>query len=199
MTKHLQARREYQFSFLNSHFSTSCGFTLIELLVVIGAFAIISTIILGVIVTVLRSTQNSDSLINVRQNGEYAMTQMISKLRFAQNLNYPSVFGGTAPACTAAGINVPKVIITDVNQNQITINCPSKYTSPNYIDINGTQLTNSANVLVKSCSLSCTQSSAGTPTIGISFTLQKINSSGLPEGNVKIPFESSVTLRNIGS
>ncbi len=174
------------------------GFTLIELLVVIGVFVVIITVIFGILVTVLRSTKNSDSLIEVRQNGEFVISRIVTGLRFAQNLDYPGTFGAAAPACSPGGTKVQKVVVTNIDQTTTTVSCPASFNAPNYIDMNGSKLTNSNTVLVKSCYFICTQSDISRPTINIFFNLSKINSSALPEGNSQIPFETSVTLRNIG-
>ena len=174
------------------------GFTLIELLVVIGIFVVITTIILGVLVTVLRGAKNSDSLIEVRQNGEFVISRIVTGIRFAQSLDYPNTLGGTAPACSPAGTKVEKITITTTSQTQTNVTCPASFNAQNFIDMNGTRLTNRDTVVVKDCYFICTQSSTSHPVINIYFKLSKINSSGLPEGNTQIPFETSVTLRNIG-
>lgn len=174
------------------------GFTLIEVLVVMGIFIILTTVVLSVLITVLRGSRQSDSIILVRQNGEHAMAQMIRTMRFAASLDYPSPLGGTPPVCSSSGIATQNVQVTSVNLSQTTFSCPSNFNYPNFISLNGTMLTNSNTVVVKSCSFVCAQQAGGPPTISISFTLLKVNSSGLPEGNSTIPFQSSVTLRNLG-
>ena len=169
------------------------GFTLVEMLVVFGVFLIISTIILGILFTVLRGSNKSDSVIMVKQNGEYAMNQMVSSMRYAKSLDSP-----TQAACTNSGINVSSIQVTTLDMVKTTISCPATFTYPTFIDINGVKLTNTNTVVVETCHFSCTQVNSGNPIIGIYFSLFKVNSNGLPEGGAKIPFESSVALRNIG-
>ncbi|MBU3978092.1 hypothetical protein KKE68_00125 [Patescibacteria group bacterium] len=164
------------------------GFTLVETLVVGGIFTIISTIIIAILVIVLRGAKKSDSVIVVRQNGEQAMSQMVRIMRFARSLDVPCPL-----------IDSSSITVTSVDLSQSTFTCPTVFTYPNYIDLNGAKLTNSNTVVVQSCSFVCTQSIGGSPIIGIFFTLSKVNSSGAPEGDAIIPFNSSVTLRNISS
>lgn len=167
------------------------GFTLVELLVVSGIFIVVMTIILSILFIIFRGTKKSDSVITVRQNGEQAMAQMVRIMRFVKSLDYPVSCDGTTK---------DHVIVTaaDATQTVYTFTCPAVFVAPNYIDMNGTKLTNDANVIVESCSFVCTQQSGGSPTIGIVFRLSKRNLSSLPEGNTRIQFKNSVTLRNIG-
>ncbi len=173
------------------------GFTLIEVLVVIGIFIVLTTVVLSVLITVLRGSKQSDSIILVRQNGEHAMNQMVKTMRFSGSLDYPRPLGGTPPVCSGSGITTQSVQVTSLTLIQDTFSCPSNFNYPNFIALNGTRLTNSNTVVVKSCSFVCTQPTGGPPTIGISFTLSKVNSSGLTEGNSSSSFQTSVTLRNI--
>jgi prepilin-type N-terminal cleavage/methylation domain-containing protein len=183
-------KRSFQFSFQR-------GFTLIELLVVLGIITILTTIIVSILVTVLRGTNKSDSIILVKQNGEHAISQIVRELRFAQSLQYPSPIGGAAPVCSSSGISVSEVRITSVSLASTTFLCPSSFNYPNFISINGVKLTNSNTVVVKSCNFVCTQSGGGPPTIGISFSLSEANAGPLVENNTTIPFQSSVTFRNL--
>ncbi len=171
------------------------GFTLIELLVVSGIFIIITTIVVSILFTMLRGTRNTDSIIIVRQNGEQAMSQMVRIMRFAKSLDDP---------CPLIDPKSVTITAADISQTVYEFTCPAAFTAPNFIGskigLNPiTKLTNDATtVVVDQCSFVCTQQAGGSPKIGISFTLARRNLGGLPEGNAKIPFSSSVTLRNIG-
>lgn len=169
------------------------GFTLIEVLVVIGIFVLISTVIVSIFFVVLRGTKNSDSIILVKQNGEYAMSQMIRMIRFAKSLDSPTVCDGNV---------LTSITISTFDSNQTTFSCPvDALPTPNFIasnSANSTRLTNIQDVGVSSCSFVCTESGGSAPLINIKFSLTKVNSSGLPEGNVTIPFQSSVVMRNLG-
>jgi type II secretory pathway pseudopilin PulG len=169
------------------------GFTLIELLVVMGIFIIITTVVVSILVIVLRGTNKSDSIVIVRQNGENAMAQMVRMMRFAKSID-----------CTGAPSVPSSVVITSFDLGQTTFSCPVTFTPPNFIAstsaiLTTVPLTNSSTVAVDSCSFVCTQSSGGPSAIGITFTLSKIGSNGLAEGNATIPFQTSVTMRNFDS
>jgi prepilin-type N-terminal cleavage/methylation domain-containing protein len=172
------------------------GFTLIEVLVVISVFTVLSTVIVAILFTVIRGTKKSDSITVVRQNGEYAIDQIIKKIRFAKSLDYPSPAGGAPPECSSSGTTVSSVTITNLDLSQTVFSCPGSLTYPNNISLDGAGLTNSNSVIVTSCSFVCSQNSGGPLTIGVYFDLTKVSSSGLPEENTTIPFQSSVTLRN---
>lgn len=171
---------------MNKRFSL--GFTLIEILVVSGIFVVITTTVVTILIIIFRGTKKSDSMVVVKQNGEQAMAQMVRIMRFAENLDYPSSCNGTPR---------DHITITAVDLSQKSFTCPANFNFPNFIGLNGTKLTNSATVIVQSCSFVCRQSAGGPPTISISFALRKVNSNGLPEGDARIPFSSSVTLRNL--
>lgn len=166
------------------------GFTLVELLVVTSIFIIITTTIVSILFIILRGTKKSDSIVIVRQNGEQAMAQMVRIMRFAKSLDYPA---------SCDGVSKDHITVTAVDLSQTTFTCPASFTFPNFIDLNSTKLTNSDTVMVQSCSFVCTQQVGGSPIIGISFSLSKVNLSSLPEENSTIPFRGSVTLRNLGS
>ncbi len=173
---------------------TSLGFTLVEVIVVIGIFVILSTILLSILITVIRGTKKSDSILAVKQDGEHAIDQITRNLRFAKALVYPNPIGGGAPECSNVGLTVDHITVTQINSSQNTFTCMP----PNNITMDSTSLTNSAITVVNSCNFICTQNTGGPPTIGISFNLSKKNPNGL-EDKTSIPFQSSVTLRNVGN
>jgi type II secretory pathway pseudopilin PulG len=164
------------------------GFTLVELLVVSGISIIITTTIVAILFIVLRGSKKSDSIVVVRQNGEQAMAQMVRIMRFAKSLD---------DTCPLPDDKSVTITAADASQTVYAFTCPLN-PPPNFIGLNGAKLTNDATVVVDSCSFVCTQQAGSSPTIGISFILSKKNLSGLPEENSRIPFKSSVTLRNIG-
>lgn len=175
------------------------GFTLVELLVVIGIFAVLTSVIFSILVTVLRGSKKSEAIVSVRRVGDHAAEQMIKKLRFAKSLDFPSPYGGASPACSGAGTTVRTIRITNSDLTQSIFSCPASSTAPNSITRNGADLTNRNEVVVSSCSFECRQSYSSPPTIKINFILTKINNLNLPEGDTAIPFQSSVTLRNVSS
>lgn len=184
-----------KFEIGNLKFEIAYGFTLIEVIVVIGVFVILSTIILSILVTIIRGSKKSDSVVSVRQDGEHAMDQIVRVLRFAKSLD---------PATTCDGATqLNNITITAVDLSQNTFTCPA--TSANPIKMNNTTNLTNSNISqvvvtpVNSCYFVCTQNTGRPPTIRINFNLSKVNSNGVLEGNTTIPFQSSVILRNIGN
>src|SRR3989344_4544421 len=61
------------------------GFTLIEILVVMAVLIFIGLIIGSIVMSVLRGTNKTNTLTQVRQNGSYAISQISKTLRNAKS------------------------------------------------------------------------------------------------------------------
>ncbi|SRR6266571_1262064 len=166
---------------------TNKGFTLIELLAVIAIFGVISTIILSILVIGFRGGKKSDLLNTIRQNGDIAMSQMERKIRYAQSLNTPA-------SCVSTQSDLSAIAITSLDDNvQTTYTC-----SGTTIASNGASLIDSTAFTVSSCSFSCSQPTvADPPTVVIQFTLSSKTTNNFIESNASIPFQTSVTMRNV--
>lgn len=164
------------------------GFSLIELIAVMAVFSVIGTIIVTIISTVLRSSKKVELLTNVRQSGDFTLSQMVRSIRYAGEL--------TAPATCNPPVTTNSVTITSATDNGITTySCPVQLGSP--IASNGAALTDDTAVNVTNCSFYCQQSGAGfPPIITIKFTLTPKNANNLEENLGSLSFDSSVTLRN---
>lgn len=166
------------------------GYTLIELLAVMMVFVVIGTFIVNILVTSLRSNNKANSITNVRQNGDFVISQMSKSIREAHAVVTPYPCG-----TLDAPVSSSNVTITEVNGDQITYSC----TGTN-IASNGANLLDSNSVTVASCSFSCGQVTAETsPVISIQFALTAKTSSKLSDFSASgsaLPFETSVTLRN---
>ncbi len=183
------------------------GFTLIELLAVIVVFSLVSGIGTVILVTSLRTSTKTDTLTNVKQNGNYVITQMSKTIRDATDVSSPLIVSPT-PTCVTAVYPTPvptitAITVTDPDGNQTTFTCDSVnnsityYTSANptpqpYLDTNS--------VMTTSCGFTCSQSSATDyPVIGISFSLTSAKPTGVVENSASanpIPFFTGITLRN---
>lgn len=171
-----------------SHISSPKGFSLIELLVVAGVFVTISTIILSIFVIALRGSQKSEYLLTMKQNGNFASSQMVKQIRYAESIVSPS---SCLPTVTQSSITIASL----ANNGQTTFSCP---TSPSEgIASNSASLIDTNRVAVASCSFTCTQQTlSDPPTVTIRFTLTPKGTNALFENTGSIPFETSVTLRN---
>lgn len=166
-------------------FSTR-GFTLLELLTVIGVLSVIGTIAVSVISVTLRGTKKADLLESARQNSDSALTQMVKSIRYAQSLTSPA-------SC------VPQVSTSTITVTSITTHTPIVYAcTGTTITQNGSSLFDTNQLTVSNCSFVCAQANQNVPpTITIQYILSPKVTRGLVETDFSIPFQSSVTMRNL--
>lgn len=164
------------------------GYTLIELLVVMMIFITIGGVVLAVIYISFRGSTKTQVGTTVKQNGSFAMTQMVKTIRFAKGLNDPV-------SCVPSA-NVNSITVTTLEYGgQTTFSCPTE-TNPS-ISSNSASLIDTNKIEVKDCSFTCKQLyQTQPPTITIEFTLRAKNAGGLTEAESEIPFQSSVLMRN---
>jgi len=166
------------------------GFTLIELVVVAGVFVSVSSIILSIFIISLRGSRKSELILTMKQNGNFAMSQMIKQIRYAQSID--------APASCVPSVTQSSITITSLDGGQTTFSCQTSPTSS--IASNSASLVDTNQVRVNACSFVCSQPTASEPpTVTISFTLLPKNASVLSENTGSVPFTTSVTMRNFTS
>lgn len=186
------------------------GYTLIELLAVMVVLIVVGGIITSILISSLRGSNRSTSVNDVRQNGNYVLSQMSKMIAFAMTFqgistdgtNYatdcvpaPAPPAGT-PTPTPAAYSYIKV--TSFDQGTTIFSCQTDpVTNQLLIASNGASMVDTSSVQVVNCFFTCSQANISTPpTLDINFTLAK-NTSGLfVENNVSIPFETSITPRN---
>ncbi len=179
--------RSKKLSTLNSHPSTSpLGYSLIELLSVVAIFAIVGTLVVSITAFTLRGSKKSDLTESVRQSGAATLSQMVRNLRYAQTID--------SPACVPSSTS-SEVDFTSMTGVQTKLICDS---TSKTITSNGVSIVDTTSVLVESCSFTCRQSSnANLPSVTIQFTLKSNNTTSFFENTVSVPFQSTVTLRNV--
>ena len=191
-----QHRKNSKFKMQNSklQFKIQKGFTLIELLVVMVIILAVGTIIGVILFSALRGTNKTNTITVVRQNGNYAISQMVKTIRNAKSFDSTNC---------AQGTQYQSVRVTSPTEGQIVFSCDASTISSTS---NGTTSSlldtiTSVSLDANSCYFTCTQnSSTDTQTIGIHFSLSQYQASGsivLPEKKAQIPFETSVSLRNL--
>jgi len=163
------------------------GFTLIEILTVIGILGVIGAITTGVITITLRGTKKSDLMEVARQESDTALTQMVKTIRYAQSLDSPT-------SCMPSPQTVSSIQVSAVGTHvQTTYTCGA-----GSIQSNGISLFNTNAVTVNSCSFVCTQPTLNDPsTITIKYTLSQASGGNFAESSFSLPFETSVTMRNV--
>lgn len=192
------------------------GFTLIELLVVMMIVIVIGSVIATILFTSLRGTNKTNSVAAIRQNGDYAISQMVKTMRDARafsGVSNDNVIYIKSCVSSQAGALTPTPAPQQYNYLKITSSsgvvttfiCPNPPTAssgtPQNITIQGSKnvsFIDNTVATVTSCSFLCNQTSIiDYPNITIQFNLSQKNSSALLERKASINFQTSVVLRNI--
>ncbi len=191
-------------------FNSKRGFTLIELLVVMVLLAVVGTIIGAILFSSLQGASKTNTVTTVRQNGNYAISQMVKTIHDAKSFdgvsinNTSYITGCVVPDITP--IPTPPqyayLKVTSLDDQSTVFACQEKTIST---IVNGTTTsmfsTSAVTLDTNSCFFTCTQSNlTDTPTIGINFSLSQYQTQGavvLPEKQARIPFQTSVTVRNL--
>lgn len=181
------------------------GFTLVELLAVIAVLSSLAVVITGTFFASFRASDKSNSVIALRQNGNFAMSQITKMLRFSVGLNGLSNDVGSTKRFYACGTSVPTptpyTSIQIVNYNDLdhptTFTCTtgpggniaSSSASGNYPLLDPAVVTG-----LDTCYFTCEKIN-NIPTVSVYFSLtERPNVS--EQGSSSIPFQTSVTLRN---
>lgn len=180
------------------------GFTLVELLVSITILVAVGWIITGTISSALRATNKTNNVENIRQNGNYALSQI------SKNIQYAQIFDGLSnngeDYVTSCPDGLPTVYnyikVTPLDSSAIEYKCimpsPPSTDPPTFTINNGNDIIDTSTVDLRECSITCTQATdADVPIIGISFTLALKKASVLAENSSPpIEFKTSVEMRN---
>lgn len=179
----------------------SKGFTLVELLAVIMILSVVGGVIGAILISTLVGTNKTNSLDNVRQNGNYALLQVSKSIEFSRNFYGVSSDGANyVTNCTDPDISptptptqYSSIKIMSDNGQIVTFSCGGSTISSNsasLIDIN--------TVKTSACFFTCNQENiVQPPTVGINFVLTTARAGNFVENKATIPFSTSVTLRNI--
>jgi prepilin-type N-terminal cleavage/methylation domain-containing protein len=176
------------------------GFTLIELLVALVVIASFGTIVVNIITSTFRGTSKTDVVNKVRENGNYAISQMSRTVRYAKSFDGASTDGVTNWTCEIVPpipVQYKAVKITSFDGTTTVFSCEA-----NTINTNGASLmdagpTGSVLLSPGTCFFTCARKNTlDSPTIGIKFTLTSKITSGIAEKQASIPFETSIKVRN---
>ncbi len=187
------------------------GFTLIELLAVLVILGIVGSIVVGTLVSSLRGNNKANSINNVKQNGNYAISQVAKMLRNSKRMDVISVNSdGSSPmvncvATAGAGTPTPTprqytyIKATDINGNANEFACkPMVAPTPAKIQINNEDLIDTNMIHVDGCYFTCTQTSTTDyPAISVYMNLSQINTTGFFENTASANFETTVVMRNL--
>lgn len=185
--------------------NSQSGYTLIELLAVIIILVTVGGLITSILVTSLRGGNKSNTTNEVRENGNYIISQMSKMITFAKSFDGVSTDGTPnsyvancivtqppPPTPAPAPVSYQYIKITSFDGGQTVFSC-----NGSAIASNGASLINVSNLSVSACSFLCTQTNLlSSPTIDINFTLSKAAAGLFVENQSKIIFQTSVTPRN---
>lgn len=167
------------------------GFTLLELLAAMVVLIAVGTIIGAILFASLRGATKTNTITNVRQNGNYAISQMTKMIRGAKTLDLPDPC--VSPPSPTPIPTYPSVTFTSFDGGQTIFSCDS-----DTISSNSASLLDTSVVSLLSCSFTCSRTSfSDVPTIGINFTLIQSGISAFNEKKASIPFQTTVLLRNL--
>lgn len=180
------------------------GFTLVELLAVSVVMVAVSVIITATITSSLRGTTKTNTINDVRQNGNYAISQVSKMIEYAKS------FGGVSNDgvnFTSSCINLALPLTptpTPPQYSNIKIigfdNGETIFSCSSVIASNGASLIDTNLVFVDACSFTCSQDkSTDAPIIGINFSLSKKTTSSLFENKASVSFKTSVKMRNLSN
>ncbi len=182
------------------------GFTLIELLVVMMIIIAVGSIIAGIIVVSLRGSNRSINVNEVRQAGDYTLSQMTKMAAYAKSFDGIGKYVAgdivyETDCTTQTGVEFTHLKLTSFDNNQTTFICNynavtiASQSAPRTIE-----LINQTKFSLDACSFKCTQNNVSNPpVIEINFTLSKNTESTLVENKVSIPFSATVGFRNLAN
>lgn len=179
------------------------GFTLIEMLTVSGLVIVVGVIIASVITSSLRGSNKSNNLNEIRQIGNFIITQVSKTMTYAKTFDGVSTSGAAnsyITDCTlipqpAQPVRYSHVKVTTFNEGQSTFAC----TGSN-ISLNGVNWVDTTRTTVDECYFTCVQGdSSDSPRIDINFTLSKATTAtgaNMVENKVTTSFQTTVNFRN---
>jgi type II secretory pathway pseudopilin PulG len=176
------------------------GFTLIEVLIVMLVLVTIGSIILSIFVIALTGASKTRNQQIVRENGNFAISQISKQIQYAKQFKYVQVGDDTSgdQLTNCVGSSAEKYTAVSVTSFDDTdavfacVNIPNGANTVATIASAGASLVNTNKVYVHDCYFTCKQDSiAEPPTIGIHLEIA-------PNATKKNPvlFEASIVPRN---
>lgn len=175
------------------------GYTLIELLAVMVVMITVGIIVASILISSLQGTSKTNVIEEIRNNGNFTLLQMGRMISFAQNFSGVStdnvIYTTNCTAIPSPQYNYIKIRSFDDKETIFSCN---PLADPPTIASNGASFLNTDTVTLDSCHFTCSQINLSeSPVIGINFVLSQKSSTGFFEQKATLPFETSVTVRNI--
>lgn len=165
------------------------GFTLFEVLVVLGILALISLVGTAIFAGVLRNATKTKTVVEVKQNGDYALGVMERQIRNAQTVEGEE---------TEIYPFYSKIKVTPFEGEAIFFECDEEQAT---IKINNQPLISETVRVFSDCETFFKMVEEGEAGVRparwlIEFTLCQKQDSPRPEDLAKVSFQTEVTLRN---
>src|SRR5258706_3270352 len=194
-----------QLALLNKKNKLLIGFTLIELLTVVAVFATIGTIMTSILFITFRSLNKSNTLIAVKSNGNYSLSQMVDVIRNARTIKSPFPCF-TPPSNTSLSTSTISLetftndVVTytcgDILNGFATISSSSGWPVDTTTSIPLLDTGANGSVKLNTCSFVCSQASISDfPVITIDFSLNANSPGNFTERQASasaIPFHTSI-------
>lgn len=194
-----------ELSILNSK-----GFTLIEMLVAIGVFVVVGSIAVSILFSALRGTNKTNVITIVRQNGNYAISQMEKMIRNAKSFEAVSAdLGYTWETVCNPSTHYRQIKISSFDDVETTFKCNDNNNISSVsasgatvylLDTSSVSLPSTIPLPQNRCYFTCSRpDSVSPPIIGINFYLTDTSTTGFAENKASqsaILFQTSVQIRN---
>ena len=190
----------------------SQGFTLVELLVAVSIIVSVATIVVGTITSAFRGTNKTNTINKVRENGNYAISQMTKMIKFAKSFDGARVNALSIWTCDIVPlppipVQYKEVQITSFDGGVTIFSCndsadiPAETIASRSASSNESLLDTVSVALPTPiptfCFFTCTKERiTDSPQVGINFTLNSNSISGIVERQASIPFSISIKVRN---
>ena len=170
--------------------STQRGFTLLELLLSMVIIMVIGSVILTIFFSALRGSDKAQSLITLRQKGNFALTQMVKSIRFSENI-------ANFSACSTSQASTELQIVSSSDHEVTTYSCGNGNIASSSATKTYFLLETNNNITLKACSFTCgVQQPSFTPYATISFNLVPTSKKDSTSPDVLQQFKTTVFLRN---
>jgi prepilin-type N-terminal cleavage/methylation domain-containing protein len=148
------------------------GVSFIEILIVVAIFSILGVLVGRIILTTLRGSNRSDSLVKVRENLDYSLAVMERQIR-----NSEGVSPCPNPDTSRVDFRNEEGLVT-------SFSCVGVGGGSGYIASGSARLT-SEEVDINACSFSCSPASGNVqPSVAISLEAQDANVTGIEAAKV---------------
>lgn len=176
------------------------GFTLIEMMVVVTVLAIIAGIGSSMLFSILRGSTKTQTMLMVKQQGEFATLVMERMIRNARSIEHTSS-GPTSYTSNSLKIINPDGFSTTFSCANIDNSPDGKFeiASTSASLVSAVDRLTSADVAVENCNLfTITKGQAGInpDTVRINFKLSPSIQGNRPEEQSTVTFDTTVSLRN---